>query len=52
VQTLASVTTSSTHLGPSMLAVLAFGIWLVVRTDAWNFGQTWVIAGLSLFAAA
>jgi uncharacterized membrane protein len=39
-------------LGPSMLAVLAFGIWLVVRTDDWNFGQGWVIAGLGLFAAA
>ena len=41
-----------TILAPSMLAVLAFGIWLVVRTDAWSFGQGWVIAGLSLFAAA
>jgi uncharacterized membrane protein len=41
-----------TILGPSMLAVLAFGIWLVVRSDAWNFGQAWVIAGLGLFAAA
>jgi uncharacterized membrane protein len=41
-----------TVLGPSMLAVLAFGIWLVIRSDAWNFGQAWVIAGLSLFAAA
>jgi uncharacterized membrane protein len=39
-------------LGPSMLAVLAFGIWLVVRSDAWNFGQAWVIAGLGLFAGA
>src|SRR5262249_58893874 len=39
-------------LGTSMLAVLAFGIWLVVRSDAWNFGQAWVIAGLGLFAAA
>jgi uncharacterized membrane protein len=41
-----------TILGPSMLAVLAIGIWLVVRSDAWNFGQAWVIAGLGLFAAA
>jgi uncharacterized membrane protein len=40
-----------TVLGPSMLGVLAFGVWLVVRSDAWNFGQTWVITGLSLFAA-
>jgi uncharacterized membrane protein len=41
-----------TVLGPSMLAVLALGIWLVVRSDAWDFGQAWVIAGLGLFAAA
>jgi uncharacterized membrane protein len=41
-----------TILGPSTFAVLAFGIWLVVRSDAWNFGQAWVIAGLGLFAAA
>jgi uncharacterized membrane protein len=39
-------------LGPSMLAVLAFGIWLVLDSDAWNFGQSWVIAGGGLFAAA
>jgi uncharacterized membrane protein len=38
-------------LAPSMLAVLAFGIWLVVRSDAWDFGQGWVIAGLALLAA-
>jgi uncharacterized membrane protein len=41
-----------TILGPSMLAVLAFGIWLVVDSGAWDFGQGWVTAGLGLFAAA
>jgi uncharacterized membrane protein len=39
-------------LAPSMLAVLGFGIWMVIRSAAWNFGQGWVIAGLSLFAVA
>jgi len=39
-------------LGPSMLAVLAFGIWLVLDGEAWAFGQRWVIAGLTLYGAA
>jgi len=39
-------------LAPSMLAVLGFGIWMVLHTAAWDFGQGWVIAGVSLFAAA
>ncbi len=39
-------------LGAPMLALLGFGIWMVVRSEAWNFGQDWVIAGLCLFAAA
>jgi uncharacterized membrane protein len=38
-------------LAPALLAVLGFGVWLVIRSDAWDFGQAWVIAGLSLFAA-
>jgi putative membrane protein len=38
--------------GPSMLAVLGFGIWMVVDSPAWDFGQAWVIAALGLFAAA
>jgi uncharacterized membrane protein len=39
-------------LAPSMLAVLGFGIWMVIHSAAWNFGQGWVIAGLTLFAVA
>jgi uncharacterized membrane protein len=39
-------------LGPSMLAVLGFGIWMVIHDPAWDFGQTWVAAALGLFAAA
>ncbi len=37
---------------PAMLAVLGLGIWMVVRDDAWEFGQTWVALALALFAAA
>jgi hypothetical protein len=26
--------------------------WVVIRNDAWEFGQTWVVLALALFAAA
>ena len=39
-------------LAPATLAVLGFGIGLVVDTDEWDFGQFWVQLGLGLFAAA
>jgi uncharacterized membrane protein len=39
-------------LGPSLLAVLAFGIWMVVDSSAWNFGQAWIITALALLSAA
>ncbi len=39
-------------LAPATLAVLGLGIWLVVDTDAWDFGQLWVQLGLGLFATA
>jgi hypothetical protein len=42
----------SVVVGPSMLAVLAFGIWLVLDSNAWEFGQGWVITGLSLYGGA
>ena len=38
--------------GPAMLTVLGLGIWLVVDSDAWDFGQTWIWLALTLFAAA
>lgn len=37
---------------PAMIAVLGFGIWMVIDTDAWDFGQTWIWLALSLFGAA
>jgi uncharacterized membrane protein len=39
-------------LGLPMVALLGFGFWMVVNSDAWSFGQGWVIAGLSLFTSA
>jgi uncharacterized membrane protein len=39
-------------LAPATLAVVGFGIWLVVDNDAWDFGQTWIRVALALFAAA
>jgi uncharacterized membrane protein len=37
---------------PAMVTVLGLGIWLVVDSDAWDFGQTWIWLALTLFAAA
>jgi uncharacterized membrane protein len=38
-------------LAPSTLAVVAFGIWLVVDSPVWAFDQTWVWAALVLLGA-
>ncbi len=34
-----------------MIAVLGLGVWLVIDSDAWDFGQTWIQLALALFAA-
>lgn len=39
-------------LAPATIAVVALGIWLVLNSAAWDFGQLWVQLGLALFAAA
>ena len=39
-------------LAPATLSVVGFGVWLVLDSDAWSFGQTWVWLALVLFAAA
>jgi uncharacterized membrane protein len=39
-------------LAPGPIAVLAFGIWLVVDSPAWDWGQTWIWLALVLFGAA
>jgi uncharacterized membrane protein len=37
---------------PAMALVLGLGIWMVVDSDAWSFGQGWVRLALGLFAVA
>jgi uncharacterized membrane protein len=39
-------------LGPSSSLVVVFGIWLVVYSSAWGFGQTWIWLALVLLVAA
>jgi uncharacterized membrane protein len=39
-------------MAPATLGVVGFGIWLVLDSDAWDFGQTWVWLALVLFAGA
>jgi uncharacterized membrane protein len=44
-------------IGPALLApaaglVLVLGIWMVLDSDAWDFGQTWVWLGLAVLVAA
>jgi uncharacterized membrane protein len=39
-------------LAPATIAVFGLGIWLVLNSDAWDFGQFWVQLALALFAAA
>ena len=37
---------------PAMVAVVGLGTWLVLDTETWRFGQTWLLLALALFAAA
>ena len=39
-------------LAPATIAVLGFGVWLVLDSASWGFGQTWIVVALALFAAA
>jgi uncharacterized membrane protein len=39
-------------LAPSSALVLAFGIWMVIDSSIWDFGQTWIWLALVLLAAA
>ena len=39
-------------LAPATIAVLGLGVWLVLDSAAWDFGQTWVQLALVLVAAA
>src|SRR3954451_10586777 len=39
-------------LAPSTVAVVGFGVWMVLNSGAWGFGQFWVQLAVGLFAAA
>jgi uncharacterized membrane protein len=38
-------------LAPATVALFALGIWLVLDSAAWDFGQLWIQLALGLFAA-
>jgi uncharacterized membrane protein len=39
-------------LAPAPVLLVAFGIWAVADSDAWDFGQLWIQLALGLFVAA
>jgi uncharacterized membrane protein len=39
-------------LVPSSLAVVGFGVWMVLDSPAWEFSQTWVTLGFVIFLAS
>src|SRR4051794_38351974 len=39
-------------LAPATIAVPGLGVWMVLDSTAWGFGQLWVQLALGLFAAA
>jgi uncharacterized membrane protein len=39
-------------LAPATVAVVGLGVWMVLYSTAWSFGQLWVQLGLGLFAVA
>jgi uncharacterized membrane protein len=39
-------------LAPASALVLAIGIWMVIDSPAWDFGQTWIWLALVLLGAA
>jgi uncharacterized membrane protein len=39
-------------LAPATVAVVGLGVWMVLNSAAWGFGQLWVQLALALFAAA
>ena len=39
-------------LAPATIGVVGFGLWLVLDSETWDFGQTWIVLALALFAVA
>lgn len=36
--------------GPAVIATLATGVWMVLRSNAWQFDQGWILGGLIILA--
>ncbi len=36
--------------GPAVIVTLTTGIWMVLRSNVWQFGQGWVLGGLIILA--
>jgi uncharacterized membrane protein len=39
-------------LAPATVGVVGFGVWLVLDSETWDFGQAWIVIALALFAVA
>jgi uncharacterized membrane protein len=39
-------------LAPAPVLLVVLGAWMVGDSDAWSFGQTWIVVALVLFGAA
>lgn len=39
-------------LAPSVVGVLVFGVWMVLDSAAWDFGQAWILIAIGLFVVA
>jgi uncharacterized membrane protein len=39
-------------LAPATVGVVGFGVWLVLDSSTWDFGQSWIQLALVLYAAA
>jgi len=39
-------------MAPAPVLLIAFGVWLVAESPAWDFGQGWIELAFGLFAAA
>jgi uncharacterized membrane protein len=39
-------------LAPAPITLIAIGVWLALRSDAWGFSQLWIQLALGLFAGA
>jgi uncharacterized membrane protein len=43
---------ASRVFAPTAILAGVFGVWMVLKTAAWSFGDTWIVIGLSGFVAS